>query len=159
MINRRPSRPAVQRRPGQGCGRCYICCVQAGGWGWFIVREKYCWLAGGWWLVLNWCERKALLAGWCQPAEQGRSLQPSYTLLAEWREETMAVDRPDGRIGAAHGPVFHAPRSGPHVLSWSRDKSDSSSMYVLLVVLRWYWTIHLWVRVCLDGCKVCVKFL
>jgi hypothetical protein len=26
------------------------------------VREKYCWLAGGWWLVLNWCERKALLA-------------------------------------------------------------------------------------------------
>jgi hypothetical protein len=34
------------------------------------VREKYCWLAGGWWLVLNWCERKALLAGW-EPAEQG----------------------------------------------------------------------------------------
>jgi hypothetical protein len=33
------------------------------------VREKYCWLAGGWWLMLNWCERKALLAG--QPAEQG----------------------------------------------------------------------------------------
>jgi hypothetical protein len=25
-------------------------------------------LAGGWWLVLNWCERKALLAG-NQPAE------------------------------------------------------------------------------------------
>jgi hypothetical protein len=25
------------------------------------VREKYCWLTGGWWLVLNWCERKALL--------------------------------------------------------------------------------------------------
>jgi hypothetical protein len=28
------------------------------------VKEKYCWLAGGWWLVLNWCERKALLADW-----------------------------------------------------------------------------------------------
>jgi hypothetical protein len=27
------------------------------------VREKYCWLAGDWWLVLNWCKRKALLAG------------------------------------------------------------------------------------------------
>jgi hypothetical protein len=31
------------------------------------VREKYCWLADGWWLVLNWCERKALLAGSSQP--------------------------------------------------------------------------------------------
>jgi hypothetical protein len=35
------------------------------------VREKYCWLAGGWWLVLNWCERKTLLAGW-QPASRTR---------------------------------------------------------------------------------------
>jgi hypothetical protein len=35
----------------------------AGGWCWFVVREKYCWLAGGWSLVLKWCERKALLAG------------------------------------------------------------------------------------------------
>jgi hypothetical protein len=35
------------------------------------VREKYCWLAGGWWLVLNWCERKALLAGW-EPASRTR---------------------------------------------------------------------------------------
>jgi hypothetical protein len=34
------------------------------------VREKYCWLNGDWWLMLNWCERKALLAG-NQPAEQG----------------------------------------------------------------------------------------
>jgi hypothetical protein len=33
------------------------------------VREKYCWLAGGWWLVLNWCERKVLLAGASQPNE------------------------------------------------------------------------------------------
>jgi hypothetical protein len=43
------------------------------------VREKYCWLAGGRWLVLNWCERKALLAGWSQPnkayVSQGRLLQ------------------------------------------------------------------------------------
>jgi len=27
------------------------------------MREKYCWLAGGYWLVLVWCERKTLLAG------------------------------------------------------------------------------------------------
>jgi len=36
----------------------------AGSWCWFVVREKYCWLAGGWWLMLIWCERKTLLAGW-----------------------------------------------------------------------------------------------
>ena len=28
------------------------------------MREKYCWLAGGWRLVLELCERKILLAGW-----------------------------------------------------------------------------------------------
>jgi len=32
------------------------------GWLWLVLREKYCWLAG-WWLVLIWCERKTLLAG------------------------------------------------------------------------------------------------
>ena len=31
--------------------------------GWSGVREKYCWLAGGWKLVLERCERKTLL-GW-----------------------------------------------------------------------------------------------
>ena len=35
-----------------------VCCAVAGGWCWFAVREKYCWLAGGCWLVLVWCERK-----------------------------------------------------------------------------------------------------
>jgi hypothetical protein len=30
----------------------------AGRWCWFVVREKYCWLTGGRWLVLIWCERK-----------------------------------------------------------------------------------------------------
>ena len=35
-----------------------------GGWCWSGVREKYCWLAGGWRLVLELCERKILLAGW-----------------------------------------------------------------------------------------------
>jgi hypothetical protein len=25
----------------------------AGGWCWFVVGEKYCWLAGDWWLVRN----------------------------------------------------------------------------------------------------------
>jgi len=27
------------------------------------VREKYCWLIGGWRLLLEWCERKTLLTG------------------------------------------------------------------------------------------------
>ena len=36
----------------------------AGCWCWSGVREKYCWLAGGWRLVLELCERKMLLAGW-----------------------------------------------------------------------------------------------
>ena len=37
-----------------------------GGWCWFIVREKYCWLTSSWWLVLIWWERKNT-AGWNQP--------------------------------------------------------------------------------------------
>ena len=28
------------------------------------MREKHCWLAGGWRLLLEWYERKTLLAGW-----------------------------------------------------------------------------------------------
>ena len=39
-------------------------CAGAGGWCWSGVREKYCWLAGDWRLVLKLCERKILLAGW-----------------------------------------------------------------------------------------------
>ena len=35
----------------------------AGAGGWSGVREKYCWLAGGWKLVLERCEKKTLL-GW-----------------------------------------------------------------------------------------------
>jgi len=35
----------------------------AGAGGWSGVREKYCWLAGGWKLILERCERKTLL-GW-----------------------------------------------------------------------------------------------
>jgi len=31
---------------------------------WSGVREKHCWLAGGWRLLLEWCERKTLLASW-----------------------------------------------------------------------------------------------
>jgi len=41
----------------------------AGGCCWSGVREKYCWLTGGWRLLLEWCERKTLLAG--ARAEQG----------------------------------------------------------------------------------------
>ena len=33
----------------------------AGTGGWSGVRETYCWLAGGWKLVLERCERKTLL--------------------------------------------------------------------------------------------------
>jgi hypothetical protein len=39
------------------------------------VREKYCWLAGGCWLVLNWYERKTLLAGWESASRTRRSSQ------------------------------------------------------------------------------------
>ena len=35
--------------------------VGAGVGGWSGVREKYCWLTGGWKLVLERCERKILL--------------------------------------------------------------------------------------------------
>ena len=38
-------------------------CAGAGGCCWSGVREKHCWLAGGWRLLLEWCERKILLAG------------------------------------------------------------------------------------------------
>jgi len=34
----------------------------AGGWCWNDVKEKYCWLAGGWRLVLERCEKKTLLS-------------------------------------------------------------------------------------------------
>ena len=46
---------------------CSLCC----GWCWFIVREKYCWLAGGCWLILVWCEKKILLAR-CNKQSDGR---------------------------------------------------------------------------------------
>ena len=39
-------------------------CAGAGGCCWSGVREKHCWLAGGGRLLLEWCERKTLLAGW-----------------------------------------------------------------------------------------------
>jgi len=32
----------------------------AGGWSWSGVREKHCYLTGGWRLELEWCERKIL---------------------------------------------------------------------------------------------------
>ena len=35
----------------------------AGAGGWSGMKEKYCWLAGGWKLVLERCEKKTLL-GW-----------------------------------------------------------------------------------------------
>jgi len=37
--------------------------AEAGAGDWSGVREKYCWLAGGWKLVLERCKRKTLL-GW-----------------------------------------------------------------------------------------------
>jgi len=45
------------------------------------MREKYCWLASGWWLELFRFERKTLMVGWLtsqpntdQPAEQATYL-------------------------------------------------------------------------------------
>ena len=32
----------------------------AGGWSWSAVREKYCYLTGGWRLELEGCERETL---------------------------------------------------------------------------------------------------
>ena len=50
---------------GQSSGfNHFVRCAGAGGWCWSGVREKYCWLAGGWRLVLELCERKILLADW-----------------------------------------------------------------------------------------------
>ena len=52
----------------------YYCCRQCRpngcGWCWFAVRKKYCWLAGSWWLVLIWCERKSTAA--CCQCQQNR---------------------------------------------------------------------------------------
>ena len=45
------------------CKRHSVRWAGAGAGGWSGVREKYCWLAGGWKLVLERCERKTLL-GW-----------------------------------------------------------------------------------------------
>ena len=38
-------------------------CAGAGGCCWSGVREKHCWLVGGWRLLMEWCERKTLLDG------------------------------------------------------------------------------------------------
>ena len=43
--------------------RAPVRCAGAGGCCWSGVREKHCWLAGGWRLLLEWCERKILLVG------------------------------------------------------------------------------------------------
>jgi len=40
-----------------------VLCAGAGGCCWSGVREKHYWLVGGWRLLLEWCERKTLLAG------------------------------------------------------------------------------------------------
>jgi len=44
------------------------------------VREKYCWLAGGRWLVLVWCERKILLARCSEQNEFFQELLWSATI-------------------------------------------------------------------------------
>ena len=41
----------------------FVRCAGAGDCCWNGVRGKHCWLAGGWRLLLEWCERKTLLAG------------------------------------------------------------------------------------------------
>jgi len=49
------------------------------------VREKHCWLAGGWRLLLEWCERKTLLAG--AGAEQQNRVITTHLLfrLSEYK--------------------------------------------------------------------------
>ena len=34
--------------------------LRSAGWSWSAVRDKYCYLAGGWRLELEWCERELL---------------------------------------------------------------------------------------------------
>ena len=36
----------------------YVRQAEAGGWSWSAVREKHCYLAGGWRLELEGCERE-----------------------------------------------------------------------------------------------------
>jgi len=38
------------------------------------VRENYYWLAGGWQLMLVWCKRKTLFAGWRSSQQSGVNL-------------------------------------------------------------------------------------
>jgi len=47
------------------------------------VREKYCWLAGGYWLVLIWCERKILLAGCSEQSACLRNISGEYLAKCE----------------------------------------------------------------------------
>jgi hypothetical protein len=71
----------------------------AGDWCWFVVREKYCWLACGWWLVLIWCERKALLTGyqvvWTDQQDQEFGVSTSFALLTlhELNHEVCCITR------------------------------------------------------------------
>jgi hypothetical protein len=46
----------------------------AGGWCWFVLREKYCWLVDAGWFVLR--EKYCWLVA-DKPSEQGGSLAPS----------------------------------------------------------------------------------
>jgi len=53
-------------------------CAGVGGCCWSGVREKHCWLARGWRLLLEWCERKTLLAGW-RLLEQNRVFDLNFS--------------------------------------------------------------------------------
>ena len=46
------------------------------------MREKYCYLAGGWRLELELCERKILLPGWWLEAEAG-GIGEGFTVVLE----------------------------------------------------------------------------
>ena len=63
----------------------HVRCAGAGGCCWSGVREKYCWLVGGWRLLLEWCERKTLLVGWRRSAANGVKYQkcPSLSFSSE----------------------------------------------------------------------------
>ena len=84
------------------------------------MREKYCWLVGGWKLVLEWCERKTLL-GWrllelpnrvfmaiaLEPAWLPSDAPPACLACPPSQEPLALVSSIGGQTGspARHGPV------------------------------------------------------
>jgi len=54
----------------------FVRCAGAGSYYWSGVRKKHCWLVGGWRLLLEWYEKKILLASWRSSAANGVVVAP-----------------------------------------------------------------------------------